>query len=190
MSWALIRDHGEGASCGHSHPGVVVVQQRHDSIDGRSDIVCRNDLGRHLAHPPLFMRRRGDNRSGGAVVPYVEEPARGPHSRPVALDAPGATFEDDLGRRPTKHADEIWIDTLRVEKQNAVVNDGRPTPALALGLNRRFGRDSPDARHYESRSRTIRRRRHAELHGKEIQEIVEGDPGWRPVDVGVVLGEY
>ena len=77
------------------------------------------------------MRCRGDNGCGGAVVPYVEESARGPHARPVAIDAPFASFEDDLGRRSAKHADEIWIDTLRVEKQNAVVNDGGPAAALA-----------------------------------------------------------
>jgi hypothetical protein len=49
------------------------------------------------------------------------------------------------------------------------VNDGGPASALALGLDRRFRCDPPDARHYESRSRAIGRRRHAEPRGKEIQ---------------------
>jgi hypothetical protein len=109
---ALHRDYGESSTRGHSNPGVFVVHERYDGVDGQSDFVSGDHLGGHFAHSPMLVPSRRDDRVGGAVVPDVEESARGPCARPVAVDAPGATFENHVGGRSAQYTEELWIDGL------------------------------------------------------------------------------
>jgi hypothetical protein len=115
---------GECASRGRSHPGIFVVHQRDNGVNGRSNPMSGNDLGAHLANAPMSVRRGGDYRFGGAVVPDVQESTCGPDSWPVTLDATNAICEDDIGHWPTEHPEELRINGFRFEKRDAIVDDG------------------------------------------------------------------
>jgi hypothetical protein len=58
-----------------------------DRVKGVTEPVTGHHLGGHLAYSPGFVGHRLDNCRGGPVVPFVQQSACGPHSRPVPAPA-------------------------------------------------------------------------------------------------------